>query len=773
MLVVLGLACVLEGRFVLPTWAANLLGVGIALGATAWISWRLHGRIEEDGLDNVPMPAALLPYLGPLLIVLLLVKLFRPKQLSDHWVVHGLGLLLVALACVLASEPEFGVLLLAYLACGLWHLSLFHNHRELAMASSAKMNSADHQPQTHGWHSFSVAFSGFGPLLSSLRRAAIWTLVALLIGLPLYLVLPRQGRSSWNPRLLFGGEKPAGARMAQTGFSNEIDLNRTGLVEVDDDVALVVQAEDANGQPKLDMSALQRWRGAVLDSYFDGRWMAGFPVMVRSPSRPVGNLKLGGLTPPPPPPSALGLLTRGQKLPDLGPEQFFLTFTFEVRKAGGLFLADPVAYQRKANPADEAGGLPAVSLRGEVGEAPMFHEGNLTLQTGMAPVRGEYSYRQVICPPPESDLSFPVDDLVDSLQIARRPPPPESGITEWTTDLIDRLAAKSAYGVTEDDVRTMRNADDPRRTHAGEKVALALTEYLVHSGEYTYTLDRKRDDLSIDPTLDFLENVKQGHCDRFAGALALMLRSQGMLARIVKGFRGAESQGDGSYFIRQNFAHSWVELLVQRQGSDGRSHWHWRTLDPTPSTTAPPPTPFSWARWWEHSRQKGQTAWRELVFDYEGEQQTALLKDTLDSLTTGDSAKSSVTANKGRLRQVVFWLALPPALIAAIWLLVRFRPVWRSQPTAQPSGFPFYARLLDLLASHAGLRPQLAQTPREFAEVARLRLATSESTLAVADLPVRFAALLYRARYGLRPLNNEESQTVERELDQLETALAR
>jgi len=54
--------------------------------------------------------------------------------------------------------------------------------------------------------------------------------------------------------------------------------------------------------------------------------------------------------------------------------------------------------------------------------------------------------------------------------------------------------------------------------------------------------------------MDFLLNVKQGHCERFAGALALMLRSQGVQARVVAGFRGAEHKGDGQYVIRQNFA---------------------------------------------------------------------------------------------------------------------------------------------------------------------------------------------------------------------------
>jgi len=766
-LMLLAMACCLEGRFALPAWAANLLGAGIALGGTAWISWRVQERINEYGMDNVPMPTSLLPYLGPLLIALTLVKLFQPKKPSDYWVVQGLGLILTALACVLASEPRFGLLLLAYLACGIWHLSLFHLHRELAVVSRMEPRLESRGREEPGSRLLAGAPSALRFAASSLARTAIWTLWVLVIGLPLYLVLPRQGYSSWNPQLLFGGKDSTGPRLAQTGFSTEIDLNRTGVVEVDDDDALLVHAEDAEGRPKLDLSDSQRWRGIVLDYYAEGKWLARPPLSPMAPFRQLEMRKPGRLTPPPPRPPDLPLEGRG--LLDLGPDQFFLTFTLEVRTAGGLFLADPVAVPLNASRPSGSRRAPAVSLDGDTGHAPVFQEINQTLLTTVSPGRHEFKYRQVTCPMPESDLSFPVDDYLDRLLPLRDLPPPEIGITQWTTNLVHELAARSAYGLTDDDVRNMENAD----TQAAEKVAVALMEHLVHSGEYSYTLDRRRDDSSIDPTLDFLENVKQGHCDRYAGALALMLRSQGMRSRVVKGFRGAESKGDGDYLIRQNFAHSWVEVLVKRRGPDGSSHWHWRTLDPTPSTSAPPPTPFSWALWWEHSRDRSRSAWQNFVANYEGEEQAALLRDSWDSLTTGRVAKQAVDKNRGFSWRDACWLALPPALVAAFWLILRLWPRFSSRPAGRTPYLPFYSRLLELLARHAGLQPHPAQTPREFGEVACVRLAASDSTAGLAGIPVRLADLLYRARYGLQPLNNEESQMVERDLDQLAAALER
>src|SRR5262249_5447691 len=123
-----------------------------------------------------------------------------------------------------------------------------------------------------------------------------------------------------------------------------------------------------------------------------------------------------------------------------------------------------------------------------------------------------------------------------------------------------------------------------------------------------------------------LRNVKQGHCERYAGALALMLRSQGIPARVINGFRGCESQGDGQYVIRHSDAHSWVEALVSRAEPNGDTEpvYHWLTLDPTPSIEAPAPPRYSLEWWWENSQQLGETAWKDFVLEYDSEQQRSV-----------------------------------------------------------------------------------------------------------------------------------------------------
>src|SRR5262249_18125527 len=179
-----------------------------------------------------------------------------------------------------------------------------------------------------------------------------------------------------------------------------------------------------------------------------------------------------------------------------------------------------------------------------------------------------------------------------------------------------------------------------------EKAARALTSYLAASGEYTYTLDLRRDDSGLDPTLDFLWNVKEGHCERYAGALALMLRSVGIPARVVRGFRGAESQGDGTYLGRNSHAHSWVEVLVLRR-KDDKPQLRWLSLDPTPAGDMPVHSSFSLGRFLENSEKAGFALWRDFILDYGSERQADLWGEAAAWLTQGPRGTAPRMAGPG------------------------------------------------------------------------------------------------------------------------------
>ena len=109
-----------------------------------------------------------------------------------------------------------------------------------------------------------------------------------------------------------------------------------------------------------------------------------------------------------------------------------------------------------------------------------------------------------------------------------------------------------------------------------------LERYLRDSGEFQYSLQMERSDSDLDPVEDFLTNRKLGHCEYFASALALLLRSVDIPARMVNGFKGGNYNAIAKITtVRQKHAHSWVEALVDRSPEPDRLPL-WVTLDPTP-----------------------------------------------------------------------------------------------------------------------------------------------------------------------------------------------
>lgn len=96
---------------------------------------------------------------------------------------------------------------------------------------------------------------------------------------------------------------------------------------------------------------------------------------------------------------------------------------------------------------------------------------------------------------------------------------------------------------------------------------------------YHYALTFQRTD-NRDPVLDFLDTHPRGHCEYFASALALLGRAAGVPTRVVGGYRVAERNPLGDYYVvREKNAHAWVEAWDPARG--------WVTLDATPASEIP------------------------------------------------------------------------------------------------------------------------------------------------------------------------------------------
>jgi protein-glutamine gamma-glutamyltransferase len=130
---------------------------------------------------------------------------------------------------------------------------------------------------------------------------------------------------------------------------------------------------------------------------------------------------------------------------------------------------------------------------------------------------------------------------------------------------------------------------------------------------YGYTLQLPRSPVA-DPLADFLFVRKQGHCEYFASSMAVMLRTLGIPARLVNGFRSDEFNDlTGNYVVRAKNAHSWVEAYFPGYG--------WITFDPTPGGSIE--SPQGWERVMLYM-DAASSFWREWVISYDTSHQSIL-----------------------------------------------------------------------------------------------------------------------------------------------------
>ncbi len=101
----------------------------------------------------------------------------------------------------------------------------------------------------------------------------------------------------------------------------------------------------------------------------------------------------------------------------------------------------------------------------------------------------------------------------------------------------------------------------------------AISDYLTdRDNGFIYSLSTELG-TSDDDLVNFLD-LKSGYCEQYAGAMAVMVRSAGVPARVVLGYTPGQVQADRSRLITTDDAHAWVEVYFDGLG--------WVPFDPTP-----------------------------------------------------------------------------------------------------------------------------------------------------------------------------------------------
>ncbi len=232
--------------------------------------------------------------------------------------------------------------------------------------------------------------------------------------------------------------------------------------------------------------------------------------------------------------------------------------------------------------------------------------------------------------------------------------------------------------------------------------ARAIESYLKNNFGYTLQLPGGK---SPDPLAYFLFTRKKGHCEYFASSMTVMLRTLGIPARVVNGFRGgAYNDLTGNYIVRERDAHSWVEAYFPEFG--------WVTFDPTPSGPAAAST-GGWSRMALYM-DAAQEMWREWIINYDFSHQVRLSR-LVDYVAKGQRRMERMSPAEMAISCVLLALLLALPFAPKVWRSFQRARIRRNPQRAPKSAASFwYLRMLKRLARR-GIRKTPAQTPEEFA----------------------------------------------------------
>jgi transglutaminase-like putative cysteine protease len=705
-----------------------------------------------------------------LLIYLQVVLLFQEKNERIYWQLMILSLLQVVVSAALNLGLQFGILVVTYMFTAFSAMGLFFFSREssrfvagsaeLGKKGAARRAAAGGGPRARRrrWplrpSGRSLAFRFKGNLADVFvpRRLAgqvlSMGLSTLVFTVAFFFALPRAGDSVW--------QGPRGLARSVVGFSQEIELDTMSkMLQSEEEVLRVTYVDERTREP-VQLRTGAYIRGTVLVNYLygKGRWRQLYPTDRR----------------------------RGETLA-------------RPRTWDGV-LRQEFVLQRQPDPILFAT-FPVYDVPGTRIQVKIDPETRQLLRDDFERTSG-VTYPYVLGTTAFHDLEhLPVhpagrDFLVHEVDRMRR----------CRKDLLPRLSRIAAEVVA-----TAGVADDDLYGKA-----LALEAHFHEPGRYEYSLnqlgiERQR---HLDPVEDFVANHRTGHCEYFASALVLMLRSQDVPARVVVGYRAANFNSLGEFYqVREKDAHAWAEVLLPydqvpaelRQTARIKPRGAWLRLEPTPvqavfETDDEVVTLWDQALEWKNFT---QGLWSDYVLGLNAERQRAAIYGPIVRYLKRAVQAIRDPATWRRLAEYTWaagWIILLICVGLALVLGARF--VWRRKVRSRRAGrrpesvtrrlvawfrsrrraaaarrrvrVDFYERLETLLARY-GMRRRRYQTQREFAAAVSRRLVDTRADRRAAPLPPQIVDVFYGVRFGGRALSKEDTRSVDEALDTLRDAL--
>lgn len=769
-LAAIALVVTISANYLTDQWGwirlSRLAANGLALAATAFALSRFFHAAEEQ-----------LTSIANLLVYLQLIMLFQSKTLRVYWQLFVLSVLQVVVATALNSSILFGVMLIVYLFVALATLGLIfilrESERHLALcaaiskatrpqAKDRAKSSPSHWPLERRIEVLPAAIDDLPrQILGSgmtwrTTRIGLGTLVVAIV---CFLFLPRFGRALVD------------TTPGSIGYNPTVKLGDLGPLLQNPELVMAVEFFDSAGQ-FVEPASPPLLRGSILNFYHRGEWKLAVPD-----AQPRERL-------PYPPAGAELIRQRVTIQPMREPVLFgvYPAYRSDAPQSQRHVRYDPLHQQLLRYPSETA----AQQIEYEVLTTSLAGGRQATIVPELKP--GEHLMQHLLQLPDEPAAASANSRGAAALPVSGR---------DRLTGLRDFAARKiRELGIAADD-------------HYAKAKSL---ERALSGPPFEYTLDREPSAPDLDPIEDFITRNSRGHCEYFASALALMLRSQGVPARMVIGFHGGDFIPNSScYDVRQLHAHAWVEAylgpeqlkkvpapelpprLLAGQGA-------WLVLDPTPATQAADTfAQGSLLSSLADLSDSIQILWNTYVIKLDSERQDRAIYQPLADL--GKAVRELATDPKQAVSDVFshlwHWLfrggdgsdshldwyvvaALVFVLMAvfvvyrltrcAVRMLVRFVKRRRTSAAAK-SRIEFYRRFEALLARH-GLRRAATETPLELARRASIAL-SSRDAIHLNGLPSRLVAAFYDIRYGQKPLDRATTASLERSLDEFAGVLSR
>ncbi len=756
--------------FRLPQWLANILAIIVTLITV--LSFFFTGDSVRQLLG-----------VGKLLVYLQTILLFQRKSARVYWQVLVLSLLQIVVGAVFNLGFEGGVLFIVYMLVAGFTMMLLHLYQDRQLIEQRNRDWLRHAARTKKHGSMGtrpVALAQSAPLRRSLMRRmlghfGVMGFGALLFAIFLFYFLPRE-HSSWSgPR-----ETP----MKVTGFAKKVDLNHGSIILLSTRLEMTVRyinpttggLHQTASQPYLRGMALSNlkvddnvttWVAPpyqIFNSDFRAirRGNSGNKLLQEIVLEPTDDPLLYTAMPPSLPPSELqltqldyewcwplGALTRQRSSENIAVTHFRYRLEVPVLPNGDFFESWPYAPRSRA--------------------VPLTADG-------------------------------------------------DPGIYKWLTYL-DPARYPTLVSTSRQIV-----ADSGSSSHLVQ--ARQMEEYLQDESRFSYLLDFRNVDRNpdIDSVEDFFANFRSGHCEYFASALTLMLRSQGIPARMVVGFRGGDVNEFGGHLdVEARHAHAWVEAYIRpqdcteamRESRQAGRLGAWLRLDPTPAVDLDSDLLANA----DDALGFAKSLWRDYVLGLQDERRGAVvatggfkLAGMLRFLDL-DFWQQSFKDFGETIREPGGWKKYlpvlgPPLLVVlgvVAWFLWRRsrtvrpqrkgarQPVkagwlrrslaravatvsptlgqWIAPPASAAVEVPFYRRLTRLL-DKAGYHRTPSQTQREFAAAVSQQSDAADAGSQIGALTKTITDFYYLVRFGRRPLDEQEMETVNSALSELESQLA-